>query len=526
MDKVKNFINNNDVNINNITNSFQSNLTKFKSKISNISINNNNNSQDEETVEVRSRSIDTKSVKPGIVREFSNSLFSFYNKENKENYNINNIKNDSEKNYNLNAKDISRVSGFVANHPSIAKRGLQAAAYASGDKETAKKIGQTNTKDFADTASRINKGATFVSENQSTINSINNKLDRFNSNNNSNGSSTMNKFVNSNAISNLNSNSYSYSNSNSNSSTYNSYSNANTTPMHSSPASSISSQGNTKISAPPPLPGRIHGEAQISRSSTGSSLSQHSYAPAANVTRSFTVNDHTIPETNSNSSIHTNTNTNINTNTNTNESINMNTTKYNKLPTKSGHQFETITNADVVSSPKIIAAPPPLPNRPAPSKLARIGSETNTMGGTTVSAASKVNIKRNSTHPPLPSYNGYNSSSQNRPMHTTPNKISMKLMNGECANEIKRVFNIQVPQENISRYTDVFNQVSQNNFVLDSTVKALWIQSGVPKNILAKLWSFVNRKMDGLLELSEFIVGMYFIDQYLNGYDIESYFKN
>ena len=85
------------VNINNITNSFQSNLTKFKSKISNISINNNNNSQDEETVEVRSRSIDTKSVKPGIVREFSNSLFSFYNKENKENYNTNNIKNDSEK---------------------------------------------------------------------------------------------------------------------------------------------------------------------------------------------------------------------------------------------------------------------------------------------------------------------------------------------------------------------------------------------------------------------------------------------
>lgn len=382
-----------------------------------------------------------------------------------QNYNLNN----------LNAKDVSRVSGFVANHPSIAKKGLQVAAYASGDKETAKKIGQTNTKDIADTASRINKGANFYMENQNTINEINGKMDKFNRS--TNGTLPVNKFINSSAISNSTTN--------------------NAMPQYGSPTPSTVSSTKAGIAAPPPLPGRIHADTQVTRNNSMSAATR-STVNGVNVNRSNTVGSHSPVG---------------------------NTTKFNKPPPPPtpNHQpdyikmQETITNSNTVSSPKTIAAPPPLPNRPSMSKLKRIGSDSNVAGQGAGVASPGVNnsINRNPTHPI--SYGNQNRSPQSR---------QMKPMNNELDNEINRVFNITVPPDNISRYSNVFNQVAENNLITDSTVKALWVQSGIPKKELAKIWTFVNRKVDGLLEKTEFIVGMYLIDQYLNGYDIEYYFNS
>ncbi|ORX76642.1 hypothetical protein BCR32DRAFT_329276 [Anaeromyces robustus] len=396
---------------------------------------------------------------------------------------------------NLNAKDVARVSSFVTKHPSIAKKGLQAAAYASGDKEMAKKIGQTNTKDIANTASKINKGANFVVENQDTINDINNKMDKYNQNGNNinGGTSPKNKFVNSSAISNSN----------------NSYSPQHSKSMHST-SSSISnpSSGTTKISAPPPLPGRIN---------SGDS--------------------HNVQRVNSTSST---TASSITSRSINNNSVVPNTTKFNKPPPPPvpRHRPDLDKMTEVInssasnssSSPtsRGVAAPPPLPNRPS-SKLKRSGSDSklfndNNMVISPTSVTSPIGrnktISRGNTIPIA-----YQKSPETRsPLSHNYNTIQTQSFNNDCVREIQQIFNMTIPQDNISRYSNVFIQVAENNVITDSTVKTLWLQSGISKSILAKIWTFVNRKLDGLLEKSEFIVGMYLIDQYLNGYSIDSYF--
>jgi len=462
MDKVKEYMSKNDVSIDNIANSFQSNIVKFKSKINNISINNNNNnSQEDSETQIRARSISTKSITPGIFREFSNSLFS----SNKENYNSNTNNLNDKKNFNLNAKDVSRVSGFVANNPLLAKKGLQAAAYLSGDKETAKKIGQTNTKEITDTASRINKTANFYSENQNTINEVTNKFNR-----NTNNTLPVNKF-NSSAISNSSSNS--------------------AVPGYSTPTSTSTSSSKPGIAVPPPLPGRIHADSSLNRNSTVS-VASRSTGSSVSVNRSNTVGSHTS----------------------------VGSKKINKAPPPPIpncqpdyiKMHEAITNTNITASPKTVAAPPPLPNRPFAAKLKRTGSDSNINGQNASISSLSSSVSRNSTI-------------GNGSINQTSQSYQME-MNNKIAIEIHRVFNIDIPQENISRYSNVFSQVEQNNYIAGSIVKALWIQSGIPKNTLAKIWTFVNKKMNGLLGKTEFITGMYLIDQYLNGCDIEHYFQS
>jgi len=375
---------------------------------------------------------------------------------------------------NINAKDVSRVSAFAANHPSIAKRGLQAAAYASGDKEMAKKIGQTSTKDIANTASKINKGANFVVENQEKIDEFNNTMDKFNKGNN--GGSPVNKFVNSSAISNTSSNS---------GTPYN-------LPKRSSTIATVPCSS-SKISAPPPLPGRINNDAHITRNnSTSATSTPH----GDKIVRSNTVGgsnaaSYGIP----------------------------NTSKYNKPPPPPvprhkpdlDKMTEVITSSAAASNTtsRAVNAPPPLPNRPSSSKLKRSGSDSKLFNEGNNNESKGKPISRGNT----------------QTSYQTPG-IKTQSYTSDCANEISKVFNISMPPDNISRYSNVFIQVAENNVVTDSTVKKLWMQSGIPKNVLAKIWSFVNRKLDGLLEKSEFIVGMYIIDQYLNGYDIEYYFMD
>jgi len=352
----------------------------------------------------------------------------------------------------------------------------------------AKKIGQTNTKDIASTASRINKGANFVVENQDTINEINSKMDKFNNNSNINGnSSPLNKFVNSTAISNSNS----------------SYSPQHSIPKHNSISSSISSQssGATRIAAPPPLPGRINsGDSHhIQRGNSTSSASISS--------RSVNSSDKTV--------------------------INVvpNTTKFNKPPPPPVPRHKPdldkmteVINTSSASSASRGVAPPPLPSRPSLSKIKRSGSDSKIFNDNLVTSPTSSNspvgksktISHGNTHPAA-----YQKSSHNY-NNTT---IQTQSYNNDCVREIQQIFNMTIPQDNISRYSNVFVQVAENNVITDSTVKALWMQSGISKSILAKIWTFVNKKLDGLLEKSEFIVGMYLIDQYLNGYNIESYFN-
>jgi len=377
---------------------------------------------------------------------------------------------------NINAKDVSRVSAFAANHPSIAKRGLQAAAYASGDKEMAKKIGQTSNKDIASTASKINKGANFVVENQEKIDEFNNTMDKFNK---GNGSSPINKFVNSSAISNTSSNS---------GTPYN-------LPKRSSTIATVPSSS-SKISAPPPLPGRINND-HITRNNSTSSTSVprgdkivRSNTVGGSNAASYVINN-TVP----------------------------NTSKYNKPPPPPvprhkpdlDKMTEVITSSAAASNTtsNSVNAPPPLPHRPSSSKLKRSGSDSKLFNEGNNNESKGKPISRGNT----------------QTSYHTPG-IKTQSYTSDCANEITKVFNITMPPDNISRYSNVFIQVAENNVVTDSTVKTLWMQSGIPKNVLAKIWNFVNRKLDGLLEKSEFIVGMYIIDQYQNGYDIEYYFMD
>jgi len=477
MDRVKSFVNKNktDINLTNITNTFQN----FKTKVSNISFNNNSKEQNNSEL-VGSRSVrSTTSSNNGLgatnfVRNFSTNFFS-----NKENVNTNNYRSNTNKAFsNLNAKDVSKVSGFAANHPAIAKRGLQAAAYASGDKEMAKKIGQTSNKDIASTASKINKGANFVVENQDKIDEFNNTMDKLNRGDKNNGSSPVNKFVNSSAISNSNSNSGTHYN----------------LPKRSSTISTVPSGGggggSSKISAPPPLPGRINNDVHITRNNSTSSTG--STPRTEKIVRSNTVGSSG--------------NTNI-----------PSTTKFNKPPPPPvprhkpdlDKMTEVITSSASNTTSRSVNAPPPLPHRPSASKLKKSDSD------------SKLFNEGNSNEPKGKSIACGNT----QPSSHAPG-IKTQSYNNDCANEITRDFNISMPPDNISRYSNVFIQVAENNVVTDSTVKALWMQSGIPKSVLAKIWSFVNRKLDGLLEKSEFIVGMYIIDQYLNGYDIEYYFMD
>jgi len=81
------------VNMSNITNNIQSNLTKFKSKINNISLNDITLRVEETTTKIQS-SINIKSIKPKRIQEFSNSLF-FSNKENCNTRNNNNNNNNN-----------------------------------------------------------------------------------------------------------------------------------------------------------------------------------------------------------------------------------------------------------------------------------------------------------------------------------------------------------------------------------------------------------------------------------------------
>jgi len=372
---------------------------------------------------------------------------------------------------NLNAKDVSRVSKFAANHPSIAKKGLQAAAYASGDKEMAKKIGQTSTKDIASTASKINKGANFVVENQDTINEFN-KYANGNSN-----TSPVNKFINSSAISNSSANSS----------------------IHNSPAPSIPTHSSSRISAPPPLPGRINNDVHVARNNS-TSMSTPRSVNTEKLSRSNTIGGSPSPASNSVP----------------------NTTKFNKPPPPPvprhkpdlDKMTEVITSSASNTSPRGVVAPPPLPNRPSPSKLKRSGSDSKLFNEGTDTKGRNA-ISRGNTQP----------ISYQRAADSQRSSISKNQTNNDCANEIQQIFNISMPSDNITRYSNVFVQVAENNLITDSTVKALWMQSGISKSTLAKIWTFVNRKLDGLLEKSEFIVGMYLIDQYLNGYDIEYYFN-
>ncbi|ORX51001.1 hypothetical protein BCR36DRAFT_583072 [Piromyces finnis] len=470
MNRVKTFVNKNkpDVNLSNFSNTLQN----FKTKITNITFNNEASENNGPRL-VRSRSIrsisstssksSNKSNKSSFVKNISNSIFS----SNKENYCSNN--------FNINdKKDVSRVSSFAANHPSIAKKGFQVAAYASGDKELAKKIGQTSTKDIANTASKINKGANFVVENQDTINEFNRYT---NGNNNSN---PLNKFINSSAISN---------------------SSANST-THSSLPSSFTSQNSSnssRISAPPPLPGRVNNDVRVTRNNSTSvppsrSINTEKLARSNTIGSPSPINN-TLP----------------------------NTTKFNKPPPPPvprhkpdlDKMTEVITSSAAASNAtsKNVAAPPPLPNRPAPSKLKRSGSDSKLLNEAGNEAKNKTNtISRGNTD------------TQHSPFNTN-NTIKTQFNNNDCANEISRIFKITMPMDNVNRYANVFIQIAENNLVTDATVKAIWMQSGIPKSTLAKIWTYVNRKLDGLLEKSEFIVGMYLIDQYLNGYDIEYYFN-
>lgn len=485
MDRVKSFVNKNknDINFTNFSNTFQS----FKSKVSNYAFNNNTKEQNNSEI-VGSRSVRTVSSSNGsrptnFVRNFSSNFFS-----NKENVNTNNFSSNSTKAFsNLNAKDVSKVSAFAANHPSIAKRGLQAAAYASGDKEMAKKIGQTSSKDIASTATKINKGANFVVENQDKIDEFNNTMDKLNrggGGDKSNGSSPVNKFVNSSAISNSSSNSGTHYN----------------LPKRSSTIATVPSGGSgggaSKISAPPPLPGRINNDVHITRNNSTSSTG--STPRGEKIVRSNTVGSNSANTTNYN----------------TNNPI-PSTTKFNKPPPPPvpkhkpdlDKMTEVITSSASNTTSRSVNGPPPLPHRPSASKLkksdsdSKLFNEGNELKGKPIG---RGNTQPNSHAP----------------------GIKTQSYNNDCANEITRDFNISMPPDNISRYSNVFIQVAENNVVTDSTVKTLWMQSGIPKSVLAKIWSFVNRKLDGLLEKSEFIVGMYIIDQYLNGYDIEYYFMD
>jgi len=471
---------------NTISNTFSN--TIFSSNKENVDTNNNKTKEQKSSEPVRTRSIrsvsssSSKSSKTSFVRDigntisntFSNTIFS----SNKENVDTNNINDDKALN-NLNAKDVSRVSKFAANHPSIAKKGLQAAAYASGDKEMAKKIGQTSTKDIQSTATKINKGANFVVENQDTINEFN-KYANGNSN-----TSPLNKFINSSAISNSGANSTMRS-----------------TPAP-APAPSIPTHSASKISAPPPLPGRINNDIHVTRNNS-TSMSTPRSVNTDKLGRSNTIGSSPSPVSN-----------NV-----------PNTTKFNKPPPPPvpRHKPDLDKMTEVITSStsnnttsRGVAAPPPLPNRPSPSKLKRSGSDSKLFNEGT-DTKNRNTITRGGTQPIT-----YQRTEPQRAATTMG--IRSQSYNNDCANEIQHIFNISMPSDNINRYSNVFVQVADNNLVTDSTVKALWMQSGISKATLAKIWTFVNRKLDGLLEKSEFIVGMYLIDQYLNGYDIEYYFN-
>ncbi|OUM65951.1 hypothetical protein PIROE2DRAFT_59674 [Piromyces sp. E2] len=348
----------------------------------------------------------------------------------------------------------------------------------------AKKIGQTNTKDIASTATKINKGANFVVENQDTINEFNKYT-----NNGNNNTSPVNKFINSSAISNSGANPSMHS--------------------HSSPSPSIPTHSSSKISAPPPLPGRINNDIHVSRTNSTSVTSTPRSVNTEKLSRSNTTGSNSSPSPVSNNNV-------------------PNTTKFNKPPPPPvprhkpdlDKMTEVITSSASNSnaSARGVAPPPPLPSRPSPSKLKRSGSDSKLFNEGT-DQKSKNALSRGGTQP----ISYQRADSQRSPGFRSQSNNSS---NNDCAIEIQQNFKISMPSDNISRYSNVFVQVAENNLVTDSTVKALWIQSGISKSVLAKIWTFVNRKLDGLLEKSEFIVGMYLIDQYLNGYNIEYYFNN
>ncbi|KAL6612718.1 hypothetical protein U3516DRAFT_548910 [Neocallimastix sp. 'constans'] len=525
----------------NITNNIQSNLTKFKSKINNISLNDITLRVEETTTKIQS-SINIKSIKPKRIQEFSNSLF-FSNKENC------NTRNNNNNNNNNKYKNLNRVSAFITRHPSLSRKGLQAAAHASGDKETAKKNGQTNTKDIAETASRMNKASNFLVENQDAINDINKKMDKLNRGHDV-SSSLNNKNMNSSAIANSGANPIN-----------------NAMPLFIEPEA-ISNQGTPKITSrvqqqqqqQQPQQPQLPNNYQIMRNNSMTMVQSRNQitggSKGAMLNRSKTVACHPMkvstnikfkkppppPTPNRQpdylkmheaiAATSTTTNTIGNaTNTPSTTSTASNTTTSNVISSNINKTFVTPTSLSI---------------RTSNAKLKRTGSDSNLSSAISTATATSASVLSaftpgitftpHSTHP-LANNSSGNNNNQNRSIKNNTNintitntnnnidKIQIKTMIDECSNEIQRIFNIQVPSENIFRYGHVFNQVTDGQLITDSMVKAIWIQSGAPRNILAKIWDYVNQKMEGLLERPEFVTGMYLIDQYLGGIDIDHYFN-
>ena len=59
-----------------------------------------------------------------------------------------------------------------------------------------------------------------------------------------------------------------------------------------------------------------------------------------------------------------------------------------------------------------------------------------------------------------------------------------------------------------------------SDMVLNIVVREIWLRSRLPDDILQKIWGFVDRQGIRLLSREEFVVGMWLIDQQLNGHQL------
>lgn len=59
-----------------------------------------------------------------------------------------------------------------------------------------------------------------------------------------------------------------------------------------------------------------------------------------------------------------------------------------------------------------------------------------------------------------------------------------------------------------------------SEMVLNLVVRDIWSRSGLPLDLLERIWDLVDEQGIGLLTKEEFVVGMWLIDQALKGHKL------
>ncbi len=190
------------------------------------------------------------------------------------------------------------------------------------------------------------------------------------------------------------------------------------------------------------------------------------------------------------------------------------------LKIRSSRSFEmkvdSLANTIVAASLASSRAPSPTkPSSPPPRRQKKSLFHNHHDQGQTSCASSPVKAMKHTMREPLTSYEDIEHKKKSILMRKHPHKHhegNRKRYRAIVTERERRRFDgVWAANKGLYMNTD------SSESVLNLVVRDIWSRSGLPKDILADIWELVNINGSDRLDRSEFVVGMWLIDQRLKG---------